>query len=78
MTDYRNYNPRQSSLEAARSLLTAAANAAMASGAPAPRPSCPLSTWRFPPIPRTVTWPPTWPWWAPGPSTRHPVRSPRP
>ena len=33
MTDYRNYNPRQSSLEAARSLLTAAANAAMASGA---------------------------------------------
>lgn len=29
MTDYRNYNPRQSALEAARALLTAAANAAM-------------------------------------------------
>ena len=33
MTDYRNYNPRQSALEAARALLTAAANAAMDAGA---------------------------------------------
>ena len=33
MTDYRNYNPRQSALEAARVLLTAAANAAMDAGA---------------------------------------------
>ena len=33
MTDYRNYNPRQAALEAARGLLTAAAEAAMAAGA---------------------------------------------
>ena len=76
MTDYRNYNPRKTALDAARDLLTKAACAAMDAGA-LPKTDLPDFIVEIPADTKTATWPPTLPWWAPVPSTRHRARSPR-
>ena len=73
MTDfektYQNYTPRQTALDEARALLTAAAKAAMADGTLAEA-ELPAFIVEIPATSRTATSPPTSPWPARAPGAR--------